>query len=327
MITELELINFRGFGQLKLTGLGPVNLIVGMNNVGKTSILEAVSLLGGEGHQGEFHKLYRNVPDNDRRNFGASSYFSFLRKDGIPDQQATEIRARTTDGDFHRLSLNSRNHSPTHPPATDPSFRSMGDLGGLNYTRHGSPDGLTSLAATSLNANQQRRLTLLSKLLESGALEDQLIQMLQSLDERVDAVRILSQDGHSYVAIGFKKKQRIPVSHAGQGLDRVISIFSEILGSKADVICIDEIENGLHYTALGSIWQGIAEIVARLGMQVFITTHSRECLEAAHRVFEQRPTYDLRVVQLYRVRGELEGRVLDREHIEAAMESEIEVRG
>jgi AAA15 family ATPase/GTPase len=36
MITELELKNFRGFGQLKLTGLGPVNLIVGMNNVGKT---------------------------------------------------------------------------------------------------------------------------------------------------------------------------------------------------------------------------------------------------------------------------------------------------
>ena len=60
---------------------------------------------------------------------------------------------------------------------------------------------------------------------------------------------------------------------------------------------------------------------------MFITTHSRECLEAAHRVFDERPNYDLRVVQLYRVRDQIDGRVLDRQHIEAAVESEIEVRG
>jgi AAA15 family ATPase/GTPase len=204
----------------------------------------------------------------------------------------------------------------------------MGELGSLHLKLYGlGSDEFKSRAATNGTLSQDRRLTLLSKLLESGEREEQLITMLRALDERVDAVRILSQHGHSYVAIGFNKKQRIPVNHAGQGMERMIGIFSEILGEAADIICIDEIENGLHYTALKSIWNGIAEIATRLGVQLFITTHSRECLEAAHRVFEERQSYDLRVVQLYRVRDQIDGRVLDREHITAAVESEIEVRG
>jgi AAA15 family ATPase/GTPase len=40
MIEELVLENFRGFRSLDLRSLKPVNLIVGHNNAGKTSLLE-----------------------------------------------------------------------------------------------------------------------------------------------------------------------------------------------------------------------------------------------------------------------------------------------
>src|SRR5262245_27193944 len=43
MIRELTLKNFRAFRELHLTGLGRVNLLVGANNSGKTSVLEAVA--------------------------------------------------------------------------------------------------------------------------------------------------------------------------------------------------------------------------------------------------------------------------------------------
>ncbi len=49
MISYLELQNYRGFKEYKLTGLGRVNLLVGLNNSGKTSILEAVNLLASGG--------------------------------------------------------------------------------------------------------------------------------------------------------------------------------------------------------------------------------------------------------------------------------------
>ena len=45
MISSLELTNYRGFERYRLSGLARVNLLVGRNNSGKTSILEAVNLL------------------------------------------------------------------------------------------------------------------------------------------------------------------------------------------------------------------------------------------------------------------------------------------
>src|SRR5215469_14780148 len=43
-ISEFRINKFRGLRDLKIAGLGQVNLFVGRNNSGKTSVLEALSL-------------------------------------------------------------------------------------------------------------------------------------------------------------------------------------------------------------------------------------------------------------------------------------------
>ena len=50
MIEQLEIKNFRGFSEYKIEDIGQVNLLVGTNNCGKTSILEAVHLLKTKGN-------------------------------------------------------------------------------------------------------------------------------------------------------------------------------------------------------------------------------------------------------------------------------------
>lgn len=49
MLKNLVIKNFRGLSSMKLNGLGRVNLLVGRNGSGKTSILEAVELLSSAG--------------------------------------------------------------------------------------------------------------------------------------------------------------------------------------------------------------------------------------------------------------------------------------
>ena len=44
ILDSLEIQNFRGLRELRIEHLGRVNLIVGKNNVGKTSVLEALRL-------------------------------------------------------------------------------------------------------------------------------------------------------------------------------------------------------------------------------------------------------------------------------------------
>jgi AAA15 family ATPase/GTPase len=52
ILDSLEIRGFCGFRQLQIERSGRVNLIVGKNNVGKSSLLEALRLYASRGHPG-----------------------------------------------------------------------------------------------------------------------------------------------------------------------------------------------------------------------------------------------------------------------------------
>ena len=54
MLQTLAIRGFRGFESYRLTNLTRVNLVVGKNNCGKTSVLEAIELLVSGGHPSVF---------------------------------------------------------------------------------------------------------------------------------------------------------------------------------------------------------------------------------------------------------------------------------
>ena len=56
MLQTLEMRGYRGFESYQLAGLARVNLLVGKNNCGKTSVLEAVELLVSGGHPTVFEE-------------------------------------------------------------------------------------------------------------------------------------------------------------------------------------------------------------------------------------------------------------------------------
>jgi AAA15 family ATPase/GTPase len=318
MLTTLELTNFRGFSKLKLETFSRVNLVVGENNVGKTSFLEAVSILGGEYRQGDFSRSYRNTPESGRNNF----IKSMVREGGI--LHLSVVGNFGSEG--NRQVIIGADVDNALIDSGVSGFTSQGSTGNTAYKEFGKGSNPKTRSIGVARNDEREFLNRLSKVLEVPEYEERLLDLLRALDERVEAVRILSQHGHPYAVVGIGKRQRVPVWQVGQGIERIIGIVSEIVAEDARIVCIDEIENGLHHTALRKVWSGLAEIAERAKVQLFITTHSRECLEAAHAVFSERASYDLRIVQLYRLQDRTDGRVLPPELIEAAMEGEIELR-
>ncbi len=51
--------------------------------------------------------------------------------------------------------------------------------------------------------------------------------------------------------------------------------------TKAKILLIDEIENGLHHSVIEAVWRGIGALSRNHDIQVFVTTHSEECVNAA----------------------------------------------
>ena len=78
MISSLDLIGYRGFREYRLSGLRRINLLVGKNNSGKTSILEAVNLLALNGNPRVLSKIARQrgeLPiDPDERETRRTNY-------------------------------------------------------------------------------------------------------------------------------------------------------------------------------------------------------------------------------------------------------------
>ena len=153
-------------------------------------------------------------------------------------------------------------------------------------------------------------------------------RILASVDPRIRKIRIdpgEQQEGNQLI-VDIDLSELVPISQFGQGVYRLMAILGDIIGEAPEVVLIDEIENGLHHSVHEQVWKGLAETASQLNVQIFATTHSGECFQAAHRAFSKRKEYDLGVIQLFRVESGVQGRLLHQKHIEAALSGDIELR-
>jgi hypothetical protein len=82
--------------------------------------------------------------------------------------------------------------------------------------------------------------------------------------------------------------ERIPLKGLGDGITRVLEIVLALVNSRDGFLFVDEIENGLHWTVMPDLWKIVFQLAERLNIQVFATTHSRDCIEGFQAVWGQR---------------------------------------
>jgi energy-coupling factor transporter ATP-binding protein EcfA2 len=122
VLPSLEIRWFRAFRKLEIERLGRVNLIVGKNNVGKTSVLEALNLYANPGSPGvlldlistrdEFHQPH--IPrSNGRRPTPVPIGAIFHGREAIPDRTpAISIGPIGDASKTLRVAVTTRKHRP-----------------------------------------------------------------------------------------------------------------------------------------------------------------------------------------------------------------------
>lgn len=73
---------------------------------------------------------------------------------------------------------------------------------------------------------------------------------------------------------------RLPLFVLGDGVRKYLRIIIGIHAAKNGAYLIDEIENGLHFTALKELWRIILKESALYNVQVFVTTHDKDVIAA-----------------------------------------------
>ena len=104
------------------------------------------------------------------------------------------------------------------------------------------------------------------------------------------------------------------------------SLILAIADAENGIVLIDDIDHGLHTSVLEGVWQSISRVSREFNTQVFATTHSWECVVAAHEAFSKDLAYDFRLHRLDRVNGDIKAVTYEQEELESAIGLQWEVR-
>jgi AAA15 family ATPase/GTPase len=71
-----------------------------------------------------------------------------------------------------------------------------------------------------------------------------------------------------------------PLSVFGDALRRAVLLASTIQTVAGGVLLVDEMETGIHVSALKKVFYWLVKVAKRLEVQIFMTTHSLEAVDA-----------------------------------------------
>ncbi|MBC7362505.1 MAG: AAA family ATPase [Candidatus Aminicenantes bacterium] len=162
--------------------------------------------------------------------------------------------------------------------------------------------------------------------LELNGKQNLLLDVLKIIEPRLKRLLILVMGGEPIIHGDLGESQPIPLPLMGEGMVKLTNIILHIANASNGVVLIDEIDNGLHHSVLKSVWKAIAEAAHAFNTQIFASTHSMDCIIAAHEAFSESKAYDFRLHRLEWREGKIITISYDKKILDAAINSELEVR-
>ncbi len=352
-IKNVEFENFKCFKELKVKELKRVNLIGGKNNIGKTSFMEGLELFLSSRNT---LSLARNIYSMIRRrqqNIRQDSRFFELdisydsnvitieidnKKLNIEyfDEYAKKIDNRNSMIEYstemqNETLFDEENFVVSHEPAlkltvdNDSRIIPVDRIGRPIFSR--DDNNRVNINFISSCTTEERQIATYYGNLATLNQEEYLNKSLQLFDENILTLKLIPTERDIVLKLQLNnRKTPILLSSLGEGINRYIAILCSIWASKDGYLFIDEIENGIHYTNYEKLWKIIFEASQMANCQIFITTHSKECIEAFNRVNKEDEGIYL---EFYRNQknGLIVVKERDNEQLEYALSHNSEIRG
>ncbi len=354
---DLDIKNFRGIESLSISNIKQVNLITGKNNCGKTSVLEAIFLLIGMSNPQLAINIhtFRDLLLTDDGDFSyLFNNFDFSKYPLISGQVDSQKRSLEIKAIYPTFSENSKQISEKRELTREKL------MSNASTTAEDSIEGLT----LSFNINKKDKFQTEIKLKQgeiklSRDYKEKLSAnfvnprtIMNDIDRRLDAILVrkdldliikalkeiepnlldirMGARGMVYADIGIDKL--VPLNIMGDGIRRILAILAAISERKNGILLIDEVENGLHYSSLSILWKAVLNAALDNNAQLFITTHSYECIEAMTKAFEGLTQFNSKkdFINLFRIdrnsRGQHQAFQYNTDTLLAGIEKDFEVR-
>ncbi len=365
MLKSLEIKNFRCFESFRLEQLGQVNLLVGSNNSGKTSILEALQLFCYRDYLADLCKImidrgeYIYETHETIDNLTLIELKHLFYNHNIHDRATIDVIGKHDNGKTNRLNIAIKKAGLSYK-INNSLKSSRFELFITWFDEQEITEQLTS------NLSDRHRLIFLpyehdydqdenvlkdrqkTELVKSSSLtteemmelfnqvvltpeEDVITEALRTIEPGIDRIAPITSQKYLYSGSrsGFVVRvgqQRFPIGSMGDGIWRILGLILAIVNVKDGVLLVDEIDTGLHYSVMLDMWTIICQVAKRLNVQVFATTHNSDCWKSLAAVANSENSLENGITIQRIEKGKPASIIFDEEEMMIAAERDIEVR-
>jgi ABC-type branched-subunit amino acid transport system ATPase component len=355
MLDSLRITGFRAFSELSVERLGRVTLVVGKNNVGKTTLLEAVHLHASGTYalsaarrilerRDEYLADEPDAVDLERlfhRTNGTRS--DIARISNAAGGHALELSTNWAwweGDDEHR----DRRQGTTPPDDVDAQRQMVARL--HNLSGRGWRDVWVALAHPDTAIYRPKLRDSPSVLLPSAGFRAEAIDIADLWDDVVltdreqkivDVLQVVEPDLERIVMVKAGRSRRtavakvkdrspLPLRSLGDGMNRLLEVaLGLVTVGEGGSFLVDEIDSGLHFTTLVDVWRLVFESAARFDVQVLATTHSWDCIEAFQQAAVAHPAEGV-LVRLQRTGDVITSEAFTEDELTVITRESIEVR-
>jgi AAA15 family ATPase/GTPase len=366
-LTYFKVDNFKKFESLEVNDIGQFNLIVGDNNVGKTCLLEAllfdnyslkwISNLHQTLYLRGIHFEPKNINLKDIE-FPKLSFFNYLVRDinkkltvsfkTISDNKSLSIEYKNIkelkEDDFLKRNDNYNYENLEHWL----KFFKNDVFEELQFMYQDNLESSLDLywPFIAFNLSYSNDIEDFIRTLDKKRNEDEQKINDLSYNHKIELIQILNKI-FGFKIVDYNRKSHgdfgmlsiateaaqdyTPITQFGDGFNKIFRYVVEIMYVKErgdNRLMIDEIDTGIHYSKQKDFWINIIKICKELNVQLFATTHSKECLEAFVEASKEiNSENDIRLIELKDYNSKIYSNTLKYESIIASLDSNVELRG
>lgn len=322
MLKSLHIRSFRGLEDVQFDDLRSVNILVGENNSGKTSVLEAIMLAMAPGdNYNWFQILQARDSAWNWQSFGemAKWLFPVVDRDHLDERKNIEIEAET-DETRENLRL-VFDQSTEVVPVTR---RKKGELiteeerlstttlsAAWSSTLLGDKAGQIIFQQVPSNSRYSQAIRIdkeieripalkcvlvkpqahrfgkypvesLSAAIKAGEKEE-IVTFLKVFDENLEEIDIVEERSGTTIYVQHRTLGPMPIHAFGDGMRKAVVVAGMAFEATGGLLLLDEAEVALHVTCQDGFFQALFDLCERLQVQVVLTTHSLEAVDGVIR--------------------------------------------
>lgn len=326
-LTYFKIQNFKRFKELEVKDIGQFNLVLGDNNVGKTSFLEAL-LFTAKDNFSHFSRYllyalrFKSIGDKLK----LPHWFFYVRQPENSDRTTTQqFEFELGDGEKQCWMLEYNFVKNQMRVASDQNKGAVLD-GHYDFNAFG-PMVRAPFIPYSFSYGSDLADYYEENVQGDWAYKERLTEAIRVMVPSIRGFESSKRysDRNSLVFWETSRNAAVPLSLYGEGTTKLFRILTDIVIYGKEILMIDEIDTGIHYSRMKDFWKTILLAAKENDVQFFATTHNLECIRYFKEALEELPDLQEKARSIKLVEHLQTGEILAQTHHFEVLESELAI--